>query len=229
MKVSLVNQKTKKTNRKFYNKWLYKVSLSISGASVFRQTHLNNIESYCSESSDDRRSWSLSSKIYNNKEQLIFLANFLKKFPEDTWAKRIETNNIDFYSNDKKFYDSLSLEFEDQLIHRFEPSEEAIDLLSEELCILSKKLPHNRYTYRVYLLPHKMAGDREGKEKYISWLKNQHEKITCTPAIETWFVKTDWNWDRRYVLVEDEQTLLMMKLRNSEVVGKIYRYVICDK
>jgi hypothetical protein len=42
-------------------------------------------------------------------------------------------------------------------------------------------------------------------------------------------MKTDWNWDRRYVLVEDEGTLLLMKLKNSEVVGTVYNYVIVDK
>lgn len=92
-----------------------------------------------------------------------------------------------------------------------------------------KKLPHNRYRYRVYLLPHKMAKDREGKQKYISWLKSLGERVTCTPAVEGWFMHTDWNWDRRYILVEDEHTLLMLKLRNSEVVGRIYNYVLSDK
>jgi hypothetical protein len=31
------------------------------------------------------------------------------------------------------------------------------------------------------------------------------------------------------VLVEDEGTLLMMKLRNSDVVGTVYNYVVTDK
>jgi len=54
-------------------------------------------------------------------------------------------------------------------------------------------------------------------------------RVTCTPAVEKWFLITDWNWDRRYILVEDDQTLLMMKLRNADVVGKIYNFVISDK
>ena len=53
--------------------------------------------------------------------------------------------------------------------------------------------------------------------------------MTCTHAVSTWFVDTDWNWDRRYILVEDEQSLLMLKLRGSEVVGKIHNFVISDK
>jgi len=74
-----------------------------------------------------------------------------------------------------------------------------------------------------------MAFEREDKVKFIEWVEKQKPRITCTNAVKEWFIKTDWNWDRRYVLVEDEQTLLMMKLRGPEVVGKIYNYVICDK
>jgi hypothetical protein len=48
-------------------------------------------------------------------------------------------------------------------------------------------------------------------------------------AVKTWFIHTDWNWDRRYILVDEESTLLMLKLRNSDFMGKIYEYVIVDK
>ena len=114
--------------------------------------------------------------------------------------------------------------------HCFEPSDATADLLNlNKNCITVKKLPKDRYNYRVYLLPHKMANDRPAKKKYIDWLKTQMPRVTCTSAVETWFLATDWNWDRRYILVEDDQTLLMMKLRNADVVGKIYNFVISDK
>jgi len=94
---------------------------------------------------------------------------------------------------------------------------------------VGKKLPHNKYQFRVYLLPHKLAGDTEEKEKFINWMKTQNSKIRLTDTVIKWFMHTDWNWDRRYILVEDEPTLLMLKLRNSSVVGRIYNYVISDK
>jgi hypothetical protein len=74
-----------------------------------------------------------------------------------------------------------------------------------------------------------MAGDKEGKMQYVNWLKKQYPKVTCTEAVEKWFVTTDWNWDRRYILVKDESMLLMLKLRNPDVVGRIYNYQLCDK
>jgi hypothetical protein len=74
-----------------------------------------------------------------------------------------------------------------------------------------------------------MNGDKDEKERFISWVKNQNSKIRLTNSVIKWFINTDWNWDRRYVLVEDEATLLMLKLRNSSVVGRVYNYVISDK
>ena len=91
------------------------------------------------------------------------------------------------------------------------------------------KYPHDRYKHKVYLLPHKMKGDKESKQRYLEWLKKQCPKVTCTKAVEKWFLDTDWNWDRRYILVEDEAMLLMLKLRNSDVVGRVYNYILTDK
>jgi hypothetical protein len=221
--------KTLKTNRKFYNKWIYKVSLNVKGSGIFRTHSLDDIKEFCSGETTDQAPYSLHTRAWNNREQILELANFLIGQHDTVWAKRIENTLVDFYTNDYCFYQTLSENFESVMTHRFEPSEASAELLEKPQTIVAAKLPHNKYHYRVYLLPHKLAGDKESKKKYVDWLKSQTPRITCTPAVEKWFIKTDWNWDRRYVLVEDEHTLLMLKLRNSEVVGRVYNYVISDK
>jgi hypothetical protein len=178
----------------------------------------------------EERPYTVLAKAYKEKENILALANFLERYDSKLWTKRIESSRIDFYTNDVEFYNKLSSNFKDILVHRFEPDPASIDQLNvSPSTVVVKKLPHNKYQYRAYLLPHKMAGDKEGKKKYIAWLKTQEDRVTCTPAVEKWFMTTDWNWDRRYILVEDESTLLMLKLRNSEVVGRIYNYVVSDK
>ena len=196
---------------------------------MFRVRTLEDVREFCLSDEPDKRSYSYAARNWVHRHGLLELADFLLANPTPIWTKRIEHSIIDFYTNDKDFYDVLSTTFESTLIHRFEPSEESAELLDDSSKIVVKKLPHNKYNYRVYLLPHKMANNREGKQKFVDWLKRQSPKITCTTAIEHWFIKTDWNWDRRYVLVEDEATLLMLKLRNAEVVGRIYNFVISDK
>ena len=226
----LINlQKTKTTKRKFYNKWLYKISLNVQGAGMFRIRTLEEVKSFCLSEKEEHRTYSFAYRAWDTRGDLLELTEFLLTQQDKVWTKRIETKIIDFYTNDIDFYTQLSTKFEKSLIHSFEPAANTLDLLDSASNIIVKNLPHDRYNFRVYLLPHKLKGDKEAKQKFIDWIKNQGDKITCTAAVETWFINTEWNWDRRYVLVEDESTLLMLKLRNSDVVGRIYNFVVSDK
>lgn len=221
---------TKLTNRKFYNKWLYKITLKVPGCGIFRTRSLEEVKDFCLNGSANDWKYSLESKAWKERNTILHLACFLENFQSSAYHKRIEQDNIDLYTNDEKFYDDSSSTFVDHLIHRYEPDASTRDVLEKNDSFVSvKKLPHNKYRYRVYLLPHKLKNDKESKKKYVDWLKTQSPRIRCSTAVENWFIKTDWNWDRRYVLVEDEKTLLMMKLRNSEVVGRIYNFIVSDK
>ena len=157
------------------------------------------------------------------------LIEIFQNTDKSIWSKRIERNCLDIYTSDQSFYQDISEKFHDIMIHRYEPSNDESKEKLKDQNILVKRLPHGTFQYRAYLLPHKMGNNTEDKKRYVDWLKNQSPRISCTMAVENWFIKTNWNWDRRYVLVEDEKTLLMLKLRNSEVVGKVYKFEIIDK
>jgi type I restriction-modification system DNA methylase subunit len=73
-----------------------------------------------------------------------------------------------------------------------------------------------------------MKYDKEGKAEYLSWLDKQ-KNVLISEAVKNWFMSTDWNWDRRYILVEDNKTLLFLHMRNADVLGKVYEYVLSDK
>lgn len=222
--------KTKLTNRKFYNKWLYKISLNLKGGAIFRDRSIEQIKTFCYGEDPGDRPYSIFYKAFHNKKEILDICIFLEQFNSDIWSKRIENNSIDFYTNNVEFYNRLSTRFNELIIHRFEPSPGFEEALNEkEYAIVGKKLPHNKYNYRVYLLPHKIIHDVEEKTKYLDWLEKQAPKIRCSAKVRDWFLNTKWNWDRRYVLVEDDATLLMLKLRNSDVVGRVYKYVISDK
>lgn len=227
----MLSQKTKTTSRKFYGKWLYKTSIRLDGCSIFRSKSIEDIVSFCQgEEPYDKHTFSMQRKAYVNRDIILDLCRILESVDKDSYNLRIESAQMDIYTNDIPLYTDLSMKFIDLLIHRFEPNAANIDLLnSDKNYITVDKLPKGRYNYRVYLLPHKMKGDREAKQQYLDWVKRQEPRITCTAAVEKWFMHTDWNWDRRYVLVEDESTLLMLKLRSAEVVGRIYNFVISDK
>ena len=208
---------------------MYKVGLKIEGCAILRGRSIHTVKAVFGQDMDDKvfyPQW--RTKSFVNRNSIIRFSEFMEKFPTDNYALRIENDRLDVYTNDQDLYETLSSTCEENIIQRFQPDIDNLHLLNRsQHTIIVNKLPKNRYNYRVYLLPHRMI--REDKNKYIDWIKTQDSRITCTPALEKWFINTDWNWDRRYVLVEDEATVLMMKLRKAEVVGTVYKFVISDK
>jgi hypothetical protein len=202
----------------------------VAGAYTFRVLDLESLKEITQKKAANEKFYSRHDTLSSDDIEVITkLLSYLETLDLSAWTKRVERSCIDIYTNDQEIFNDISEKFNDIVIHRFEPFEGSLEYLDVSSTIIGKKLPHDRYKYRVYLLPHKLANDKEAKQRFVEWIKNQSPRITCTPAVEQWFIKTNWNWDRRYVLVEDEQTLLMLKLRNSDVVGKIYNYVVCDK
>jgi hypothetical protein len=199
--------KPKISNRKFYNKWLYKVSLRVPGSFIFRRYPLADIASISSSQLD--------------KDLSIFLA----AQDPGSFALRAEFNILDIYINDPDLQQTILRVFERSVRHYSLPSERVLNNQHDEKVIFAKKYAHNRYKYKVFLHPHKIT-NKEDKIQYLNWLNTQGDKIRISDAVKTWFIITNWNWDRRYMYVEDEQTLLMLKLRSGESIGPIYKIEI---
>ena len=214
---------TKYNNRKFYNRYLYKISLEIKGITALRSVSPEKFLEidFLSDSVYHRTYW--FSHCVDNRELIDRVCRFLIKHNSSDIHKRLERNQIDFYTNDKNLYDRLSIEFIDVIRLRSEPK---LDLGISD-AILVKKLPHNKFKYKVFLKPHTIR-DKETKIKYLEWLQMQTQTISISNTVKSWFLFTDWNWDRRYIWVTDEQTLLMLKLRNTEVVGTIHTYQVIE-
>jgi len=223
-------QKTKITKRKFYGKWLYKVSVSVPGVAILRSKLPSEaIEFLSVPMPENSYRHSLIVKAHTNSDSLTKLFKFLEAVPVEEWTKRIETNQLDFYTNDQHVYTQFCKKFNNILIQNFEPEEDNLELLKNQYSIIVKNLPHDKYQYKAFLKPHKMKGDRDAKQRYIEWIELQGDKIRLTPIVKEWFIKTEWNWDRRYLLVEDTPTLLMLQMRSGEAIGKVYEYVVVDK
>jgi hypothetical protein len=223
-------QKPKLTKKKFYNKWLYKVTLFCPGVVLYRLmdykdtiNFLNNPTNYV------QTIFSSHTKALKNKETLLEVTKLLDSLDLKNFAKRIEVNTLDIYVNDRALFDDISTKFESLIVNRSAPNTANLELLENTNFILSKRLPHNKYRYKVFLLPHRFKGDRAAKKRYIAWLDTQSDRISISDSVKNWFLTTDWYWDRRYMYVEDVNTLLLLKMRDSEAVGKIYEYMIVDK
>lgn len=202
--------KLKQTTRKFYNKWNYKISIRQKGVSLLRyRTPI--------EASDE-------TKIEDLKNVFISLSTI----DQSLYCKRIENDILDIYTNDKSIFDMLCQKHSILVKNAFAPAEGIEDLLSDSHSVVVKKLPHDRYRYKVFLQPHKIA-DMQEKINFINWLSTQGPRINITETVKNWFYKTHWNWDRRYMYVEDDKTLLLLKLKNAAALGTVYTFRVSDK
>ena len=97
--------------------------------------------------------------------------------------------------------------------------------------INNKYLWNNEYNVNSLLLNSNgiFTAIKDKKNNFLKWLSQQNDKVTCTDSIKNWFRKTTWNWERRYILVDDANTLLMLKLHSPEAVGTVYKYTLMDK
>ena len=165
-------------------------------------------------------------KAWANRFTIYKVASALAKFPEDTWAKRIETNILDLYTNNEEFYSKFLAQFSSTVRIACAPTKESLEQLDSPYTILANKLPHDKFRYKVYLTPHALPRDIDVRKNYITWLEQQGDRIKISEAVKRWFLTCYYNWDRRYLLVEDEKTLFMLKLRDGFAVGQTYKYVI---
>jgi hypothetical protein len=213
----------KPTKKLFYGKWLYKVSYALPGASFVRHKAFDDLE----EKINNIKSLShYHKKVSDNRKELLTLTGFLKTLTSDSYDMRTETDIIDVYTNQETIFNTLVNTLSNNIRYAQKPDDPTGQALSDKKTILVKKYPQGRFKMRVYLKPHKME-DSDEKLRYLSWIKGM-SGISISEAVERWFYDTKWNWDRRYVLVDDDKTLLLLRLKNSNVVGTVYNLVLQD-
>ncbi len=178
---------------------------------------------------DSFKLYKLEQKALDNKDAVYKVADFLSKYPKDSLALRIENSIFDIYTNDPEIFESGSKEFALITWKRFQPDPQTEHLLSSDKKIISKKLAHNKYRYKVYLTPHKLSIGDTVRKNFVDFIHQNVDKVLMSAAVEDWFLRTQWNWDRRYIYVDNEQTLLMLKLKCNDALGSIYEYLIIDK
>jgi hypothetical protein len=222
--------KIKQTKRKFYNKWLYKITLKIPGIACLRNGTFVDIQAFLT--TGQGQTVRISTPYLTNMRlydvSILKLIGNLQLVDTSQYSKRIEGHNIDIYTNNSLLFDKLSIEFENETVHRFQPHHKLTEL-SDGSTVIVRQLPYNQYHYKVYLLPHIFKNDIEKKLQLLDYLEKQKNKILISNIVKDWVIRTNWNWDRRYIYVKDESTLLMLKLRDADVIGKVYKYILIDK
>jgi len=221
--------KHKQTKKLFYGKWPYKVSYSIPGISVMRERDFTQIREYVKNPPDRMLRWrgSFIHDVTANKDNITSVIDFLETLPKERYQTRIETSNLDIYTDTDEVFSQAMLILPEKISSAYAPAPGTSDLLSNKKNILVKKFPENKFQHKVFLHPHK-SSDITNKALIVKWIKSQ-DHLHITDSTAQWFITTNWNWDRRYIMAQNEQSLLMLKLRCGDLVGPVYDYKLVDK
>tara|TARA_E500000081_G_scaffold132585_1_gene143641 strand:- start:40 stop:720 length:681 start_codon:yes stop_codon:yes gene_type:complete len=218
----------KKTKKKFYNKYIYKITLKIPGSNALRYYDFAYLLDIIKNGVKPQRSSFLDDTlqdIVDNAEDWTKLCLFLTSCDKKSFSKRLEMDCIDFYTNDLVLYNQIGENFTKYVKYRFQPKQGTEQLLlNSNRKIFVSKLPFDMYEYRVYLHPHKL--NSSARTSVAEWLSKQVPNISFSESINKWIIRTDSNYGRRYIQVKDESTLLMLQLRAPDLVGKVFKYII---
>ena len=199
----------------------------MQGVSIYRMKTINGTIDFLTNKEKHRGIiGNTLQKAMQNKDKLLCLSNFLLTLKGE-YFQRIERNQIDFYTNDKELHSHIETLFADCVRLSFVPRNTLLEELETNKYIICKKLPHKKYKFKVYLLPHKIKNIEE-KHQYINWLLN-NPRVLISESTARWFIQTEWYWDRRYIYVEDEASILLVQMRCSSALGRIYEYLVSDK
>jgi|TARA_B110000444_G_C18800011_1_gene576928 hypothetical protein len=230
----------KKTKKKFYNKYIYKVSLELEGAYALRTLGSQEIIEFATglrapPQSDNfefgEATWKAKNVhlIRSNSKAWITLLEILNSVPKSESTVRIESNILDVYTNNKNMYDSLCYEFADRTRNRHEPAPGMTDtLLDSNQEIFVKELPHGMYNFQVDIKsPLTLKYDE--LLSLADWCKSREPAIAFTDATYNWLLKRDVYNTRRWIYVDTESTLLMLRLRCNDLLGTVRKYIKTGK
>jgi hypothetical protein len=195
--------KTFKTNRLFWNKWLYKLVLNYTGP--IRQIDVS----------------------YRKKHYLLveFDSNLLTIADLDVKIRR-EHTFVSIFFNDFEIFDKIENLMSEWMKELHAPSSrEEINFLTDNGSkkILCNALPHKKYQYKVAI---KSTMDPNLRHSFGTWAQKYDGKIKFADHTLDWIAKGShgYGWNPM-VLISDSAILSMVLLFLGGSVGKVYEYV----
>ena len=125
---------------------MYKPSVHIKGSGGLRYYEFPKIVELLQlparpHSNDSEWKEKLLNDLFDNKGTWFDLISFVNSHDESTWSKRLEGDTIDFYTNDRSFYDSIVNKFSWQL----KLFDQIFSNLTVFLCSFSEFLVHSEH------------------------------------------------------------------------------------
>lgn len=200
-----------KTNRLFYGKYPYKVVLTGKGFNFFSLYGAIRLVKMVEKGH-------FPSNYNTDKVSLKKVAEFIIAGDKQIRV-RAEGNRASLFLSNKELFEDCIEKFKilTSEIHEPEDEETLKFLLENNKKIITNKLPHDKYRYKVHL---RMMSSDEG-ENLIKWANNNKRvRLNQNPLYS---LKYGYN---AYLLVEDQPTITMLTLLASNKIIRIEEYVV---
>lgn len=207
----------------FFGKWFYRIECVQDGASRIKHAGADRVEQWCL-SSVPTSPW--ERKIDNQALYNFLLA--VKPFLKNKNLQiRVEGSHFNLYCNELELVEKINKALSKWIRRITGPtSQEEINFLltNSNKKVLCKKLPKNRYKYKLFL-NYNISDDR--RLKFYQWASNYGEQIYFTESASKWLLgETLWWSTVPYMYVENDKTLSMVGLYLGSDVRKIQEHIL---
>lgn len=215
----------------WYNKYLYKSTFIIPGIFVLRNYH-NEAEIEAHIEDIQRASWKralFSSFIDAYRQNQNAILAFAKLTDHGRKNKdifvRIQDPHVSIFTNNLNIHTALEKAFAPQLHSISRPNEKCIPaLLDGKNVMVVKKLPHDRYRYKVVINNYSVS--HSIPKSLLDWGLAQGDAVRFSKKTERYFRSPGLYLDQGFLYVEDESTLTMCNMFLTKCPKRIIKYVL---
>jgi hypothetical protein len=210
-------KKLKKTNKLFYDRYIYKIAFETPFARSFRYSNAENIADTIKHNlkvNFDKTKGFLTFEIgWNTKtvskkeaEDALFIAEQLASLPKDQYAIRVEATTLGFYTSDESVVAKIEDSDLKNIIMICKPEN---DKIKEFLSSTTKKIIIKEYTHKYKVTINSLFSNAKSFKEWAEKIP----KIKLCP-------KNDYAYES-YFYVADEKTLSLCRLFLGSKIRRI--------
>ena len=211
-----------KSSKLFYNKWPYKISCKINGASKISIFGLESTHRWCNSNAKARLAYE---KEIDKIDLLKFLEAVTPFIKNENVQIRVESQNFNLFCKDPSVLKEIDNRLQKWICQIEGPTtQEEYDFMLENgyKKILVDNLPKDIYQYKIYFKP---SYSLENRFNFLTWTNNYGDKINISTCTRRWFEgHRNWMQDP-FMYVIDTQMLSMIGLFASGSVKKIEEFI----
>lgn len=211
-----------KTQKLFYGKWPYKVSIQFRGAHLIRCYGTDVLIRRFDDPNDNFGYHGFKQCDLDELERCTRLIHKLKNISNIKY--RYEGNTVTVFTDTTEVFDKIRGMFFSNIKIVWEPNDVSeVDYLKDNINnVIVEFLPHKRYKYKVIL---KYSIPARIKESLIKWIGNNQSTVkTSKSTIQ--FLKSMTYIQSPFIYIEDSKTLTLLQLIVGDQIKKTEKFIL---